>query len=65
MTKPKSFRSLVPEQTLLSSPLLIDWLPEGHLVFFPLELPTGLDFEVFWLHQSTRIGVVRRALAQE
>jgi hypothetical protein len=45
--------------------LLIDWLPEGHLVFFPLELPTGLDFEVFWLHQSTRIGVVRRALAQE
>ena len=47
MIKPKSFRSLVPEQTLLSSPLLIDWLPKGLLVFFQLELPTGLDFEVF------------------
>ena len=47
MSKPKSFRPWVPEQTLLLPPSPVDWLPADHLVFFMLELPNELDFEAF------------------
>jgi transposase len=45
MVKPKSFRAWNPEQTLLLPPSPVDWLPQGHLVFFLLDLASELDFE--------------------
>ena len=45
MVKPKSFRPLNPEQTLLLPPSPVDWLPEHHLVFFLLDLAAELDLD--------------------
>jgi transposase len=45
MVKPKSFRAWNPEQTLLLPPSPVDWLPQGHLVFFLLDLASELDLE--------------------
>ncbi len=48
MNKPKSFRPLNPEQTLLLPPSPMDWLPEHHLVFFLLDLAGELDLSVIY-----------------
>jgi transposase len=45
MVNPKSFRAWNPEQTLLLPPSPVDWLPQGHLAFFLLDLASELDLE--------------------
>lgn len=39
----KSYRPWEPDQSFLFPPSPRDWLPEGHLVFFMLDLVAGLD----------------------
>ena len=39
----KSYRPWEPDQSFLFPPSPRDWLPEGHLVFFLLDLVAGLD----------------------
>ncbi|MCB9914835.1 MAG: transposase [Planctomycetes bacterium] len=39
----KSYRPWDPDQSFLFPPAPRDWLPEGHLVFFVLDLVAGLD----------------------
>ena len=39
----KEYRSWVPEQSYLLPPSPMDWLPEGHLAYFVLELVGELD----------------------
>lgn len=39
----KSYRSWAPEQPYLFPPSPLDWLPEGHLVFFLMDVLGGLD----------------------
>ena len=43
MSKPKTFRTWNPEQTLLLPPSPVEWLPANHLVFFLLDLAAELD----------------------
>ena len=45
MVKPKSLRAWNPEHTLLLHPSPVDWLPENHLVFVPLDPAAELDLE--------------------
>jgi transposase/transposase InsO family protein len=45
MSKPKTFRSWLPEQAWLLPPSPIDWLPKDHLVFFLLDLIDQLDLD--------------------
>ena len=39
----KEYRPWVPEQSYLLPPSPMDWLPEGHLAYFVLELVGELD----------------------
>jgi hypothetical protein len=39
----KEYRPLTPEQTFLLPPSPMEWLPEGHLAYFVLELVGELD----------------------
>ena len=39
----KTYRPYVPEQDLLLTPSLRDWLPQGHLAFFVSDLVEQLD----------------------
>jgi transposase len=39
----KEYRPWTPEQAFLLPPSPIDWLPEGHLAYFVLELVRELD----------------------
>ena len=39
----KSYRTWLPDQVLLLPPSMRDWLPEGHLVYFILDVVDGLD----------------------
>lgn len=43
MQRDKSYRSWSPRQSLLLPPSPLDWLPEGHLAYFILELMEELD----------------------
>ena len=39
----KSYRTWLPDQVFLLPPSMRDWLPEGHLVYFILDVVEGLD----------------------
>jgi transposase len=39
----KSYRTWQPDQVFLLPPSMRDWLPEGHLVYFLLDVVEGLD----------------------
>lgn len=39
----KSYRAWQPDQVFLLPPSMRDWLPEGHLVYFLLDVVEGLD----------------------
>jgi transposase len=39
----KTFRSCLPEQSLLLPPSLREWLPDGHLAYFVSEVVDELD----------------------
>ena len=43
MSGAKSYRSWSPEQSFLIPPSPLDWLPEGHLAYFVLDLVDELD----------------------
>ena len=43
MSGAKSYRSWAPEQSFLFPPSPLDWLPEGHLVYFILDVVGQLD----------------------
>jgi transposase len=43
MSGAKSYRSWFPEQSFLLPPSPLDWLPEGHLAYFILDLVGQLD----------------------
>ena len=43
MKREKEYRSWAPRQSLLLPPSPLDWLPEGHLAYFILELVEQLD----------------------
>ncbi|MFQ6538457.1 MULTISPECIES: hypothetical protein [Aphanothece] len=49
MVKPKAFRPWSPEETLLP-PSPVEWLPENHLLFFPLDLAAELDLQAIHSH---------------
>ncbi len=48
MSKPKTFRPWIPEQTLLLPPSPVEWLPANHLVFFLLDLAAELDLSAIY-----------------
>jgi len=39
----KSYRTWQPDQVFLLPPSMRDWLPDGHLVYFVLDVVRGLD----------------------
>ena len=39
----KSYRPWQPDQVFLLPPSMRDWLPDGHLVYFVLDVVEGLD----------------------
>ena len=39
----KTYRSYLPEQSLLLPPSLREWLPDGHLVYFVSDVVDELD----------------------
>lgn len=39
----KSYRTWQPDQVFLLPPSMRDWLPQGHLVYFLLDLVDGLN----------------------
>ncbi|MHC5066566.1 MAG: IS1182 family transposase [Planctomycetota bacterium] len=43
MSGAKSYRSWIPEQSFLLPPSPMDWLPEGHLAYFLLDVVGQLD----------------------
>jgi transposase len=43
VTVTKEYRPWTPEQAFLLEPSPMDWLPEGHLAYFVLELVRELD----------------------
>ena len=54
MSKPKTFRSWNPEQTLLLPPSPVEWLPANHLVFFLLDLAAELDLSAIYAVYEAR-----------
>jgi len=54
MSKPKTFRSWNPEQTLLLPPSPVEWLPANHLVFFLLDLAADLDLSAIYAVYEAR-----------
>ncbi|MEA5424705.1 IS1182 family transposase [Synechococcus sp. CCY9202] len=54
MSKPKTFRTWNPEQTLLLPPSPVEWLPEHHLVFFLLDLASELDLSAIYAVYEAR-----------
>ena len=43
MANVKTYRPYAPEQSFLLPPSPREWLPEGHLAYFVLDLVEGLD----------------------
>jgi hypothetical protein len=54
MSKPKTFRPWIPEQTLLLPPSPVEWLPANHLVFFLLDLAAELDLSAIYAARDPR-----------
>jgi len=50
----KSYRTYQPDQVFLLPPSMRDWLPDGHLVYFVLDVVEGLDLSAIELPEELR-----------
>ena len=56
MNSKRTFRPYDPDQTLLLPPSLRDWLPEGDLAYFILDVVDRLDLSAIWAKYDGRKG---------
>jgi hypothetical protein len=57
----KSYRAWSPTQSFLLPPSPLEWLPEGHLAYFVLEVTQALDVSV-GAHEEPRESELAAAL---